>query len=168
MKKIICAILAALLALTLALAACAEAVPETEACTEAVPETEAPAEGTLEAILASFELSEEMMALGEEDLSDIYGIEAEDMVQFAAAVNSTGIKADEIVLVEAVDADAAARVQEALDNRYQAKLNELENYLPEEYAVVKACSVAVEGNYVSMIVAPNADDLVKLYSEGIQ
>ena len=152
MKKIVTAALLALLSLTLVLTACAEAADA----------------ATLEDVLASFELGEEMMSLTEEDLSDIYGIEAEDMAQFAACINSTGIKADEIVLVEAVDAEAAERVKEALDNRFQSKLNELDGYLPEEYAVASACSVEIEGNFVSMIVAPNAADLTKLYAEAIQ
>ena len=151
MKKWICiALLAVLAAMT---------------CAGTAETAEAPA--TLEAVLSEFALGEEMMPLTEEDLSDIYGIEAEDVAQFAAAVNSTGIKADEIVLVEAVDAEAAARVKEALDNRFQSKLNELDNYLPEEYAVTKACSVESEGNFVAMIVAPNAADLVKLYNDFI-
>ncbi len=154
MKKWICA---ALLAVTVLTAIACAGLAET---------SDAPA--TLEAVLDEFALGEEMMPLDEEDLSDIYGIETEDMAQFAAAVNSTGIKADEIVLVEAVDADAAARVKEALDSRFQSKLNELENYLPEEYAVTSACSVEMEGNYVSMIVAPNAAELAKLYHERIR
>ena len=155
MKKWIC--IALLTVMALAGFACA-----------GTAETAAEAGSTLEDVLASFELGEEMMTLTEEDLSDIYGIEAEDMVQFAAAVNSTGIKADEIVLVEAVDDAAATRVKEALDNRFQSKLNELDGYLPEEYAVTQACSVEMEGCFVSMIVAPNAADLVKLYNERIQ
>ena len=51
-------------------------------------------------VLKSFNLSEEgMLNLSETDMSDIYGIEAADMKQFAAAANNSGIKADEIVLV---------------------------------------------------------------------
>lgn len=119
-------------------------------------------------VLDSFALGDDMMPLVEEDLTDIYGIDAADVAQFAAAINDTGIKADEIVLVEAVDADATGRVEAALEERYQSKLNELENYLPEEYAVVKACAVEADGNYVSMIVAPNAAELVALYRAGLK
>ena len=157
MKKWICIALIAVLAL--ALTACG-----------GKKETAAPAaEVKLADVLKSFNLSEEgMLNLSETDMSDIYGIEAADMKQFAAAANNSGIKADEIVLVEAVDADAAGRVKQALDNRFQSKLNELENYLPEEYAVVKACSVEISGNFVSMIVAPNAADLVKLYNSSVK
>ena len=157
MKKWICIALIAVLAL--ALTACGG---KKEAAAPA-------AEVKLADVLKSFNLSEEgMMNLSEEDMSDIYGIEAADMKQFAAAVNNSGIKADEIVLVEAVDADAAGRVKQALENRLQSKLNELENYLPEEYAVAKACSVEAAGNFVSMIVAPNAADLVKLYNSSVK
>ena len=155
MKKWMCAALAALLVLSLS--ACGGRKADAPA-----------AEVKLADVLASFGLGDEMLSLTEEDMSDIYGIEAADMKQFAAAVNDSGIKADEIVLVEAVDGDAAKRVKEALDNRYQAKLNELENYLPEEYAVAKACGVSMTGSFVSMIVAPNAADLVKLYGASVK
>ena len=128
----------------------------------------APANVALGDVLAKFNLDGEMMSLTQDDLTDLYGIEAADVKQFAASINGSGIKADEIVLIEAVDAAAAARVKEALDARLQNKLNELENYLPEEYAVAKACSVQSAGNFVAMIVAPNAADLVKLYGESVK
>ena len=65
-------------------------------------------------------------------------------------------------------AEASARVKTALDNRYQAKLNETATYLPAENAIIKTCSVTVNDNYVAMIVAPNAADLVKLYNESFK
>ena len=40
-----------------------------------------------------------------------------------------------------------------------AKLNEMENYIPEQYAIIKECSVTVNGNFVAMIVGPNAAKL---------
>lgn len=119
-------------------------------------------------VMGKFTFDGEMMSLDAASLLDLYGIKAEDMKQFAATVNTSGIDCDEVVLVEAVNADAAARVKTALDNRYQAKLNETENYLPDEYAVIKTCSVTAEGNYVAMIVAPNAADLVKIYNESFK
>lgn len=122
----------------------------------------------LKAVLAKFTFDGEMLEMDENDMLDVYGIQAADMKQFAAAVNTSGIDCDEVVLVEAKDADTASRVKEALDKRYQAKLNETENYLPDEYAVIKTCSVVMDGNYVAMIVAPNAADLVKIYNESFK
>lgn len=138
------------------------------ACGEKEEKKEEAAPVDLPAILTSFSLNEDMMTLAEGDMLDLYGIEAADMKQFAAAVNSTGVKCDEFILVEAVDADAAARVKEALDNRYESKLNELDGYLPDEYAVAQKCAVEAKGNFVSLIVSENAADLTKIYHESVK
>ena len=152
--------IALLIALVLTLTACGGSNK-----TEPAP---APAKAvSLADVAAGFGLGEEMMNLTESDMLDMYGIEKADMKQFFGAVNSSGIKADEIVLVEATSADAAGRVKEALEKRLNNKRAETENYLPDEFAVIKECSVNVSGNFVSMIVAPNAADLVKTYNAAI-
>ena len=153
MKKIATALL--ILTLVFALAACGAKEQKTAAA-------------NLPGVYASFSTGEEMMSLSEGDLLDMYGIAAADVKQFAGGVNTTGIKCDEIVLVEAVDAAAAGRVKSALDARYQAKLNEMDGYLPDEYAIVKECSVTTSGNYVSMIVGPNAKEQTKIYEEALK
>ena len=51
----------------------------------------------------------EMMDLTENDLMPQYGIDAADCEQFAVYIDSTGLKGDEIVLLQGVDEDAAAR-----------------------------------------------------------
>lgn len=153
MKKILAFLMLAAMLLTLT--ACGGSQPKT-------------VNVNLTEIMTRFELGSEMMSLTADDMLSMYGIAAEDCKQFAASINTTGIKCDEIVLVEAVDDDAAARVMTALNNRYQAKLNETENYLPDEFAIIKTCSVTVSGNLVSMIVAPNAADLTKIYNDSLK
>lgn len=160
MKKIFAVIL--MLALVFTLTACGgkEEAP--------VQETETVKEVVLADVLAGFTFDGEMMELAASDMLDLYGIEEADMKQFAAVVNTSGIDCDEVILVEAVDADAAARVKTCLDNRYQAKLNETENYLPDEFAIIKECAVSQNGNFVAMIVAPGAEDMVKAYEGAVK
>jgi hypothetical protein len=110
----------------------------------------------------------EMMDLAKEDLMPNYGIDAADVKQFAARVDSTGIKGDEIVLVEGKDADAAKRIKEKLDARYKQKEVEMKDYLPEEYAMLEKCTVKQDGNYISMIVSPQYEDLNKIYDSAIK
>jgi len=103
-----------------------------------------------------------------EDLMPNYGIDAADVKQFAAYVDSTGIKGDEIIFLEGKDADAAKRIKEKLDARYQQKETEMKDYLPEEYAVLKKCGVNQNGNYVSMIVSPQYEELNKIYDAAVK
>ena len=104
-----------------------------------------------------------MMALSEDDLLDMFGIKMDDVKQYVALVAKTSTSADEILLFEAKDADAAARVREKVDNRYQAKLNEAKDYLPDEYDKIKACKVEASGNSISLIVSSDAEAMTKLY-----
>lgn len=103
------------------------------------------------------------MDLTKDDLNSNYGIKSEDVKQFAALADTTGIKADELVMIEGKDANAAKRIKTALDSRYQEKINANISYLPEQYAIIKKCSVRQNGNYVSMLVSPNAEKIVKIY-----
>ena len=99
---------------------------------------EAAPSADLAAVLAEFKLGDEMMTLDLDDLVNLYFF------------------------------DAAAYIKDILDARYEAKLNETENYLPDEYAIIKECSVTMDGNYVAMIVAPNAADLVDIYNASFE
>lgn len=153
MKKIITALLTAVLLFTLA--ACGGATKQADL-------------GKVMTDIKAKLTNTEMMDLAKEDLMPNYGIDAADVKQFAARVDSTGIKGDEIVLVEGKDADAAKRIKEKLDARYKQKEVEMKDYLPEEYAMLKKCTVKQDGNYISMIVSPQYEDLNKIYDSAIK
>ena len=106
-----------------------------------------------------------MIELDEGGLKSNYGIEAEDVKQYAALVDASGIKCEEVVLIEATDADAAKRVKEQLDKRFDSKLAQNKDYLPEQYAIIKKCSVEQSGNYVSMIVGEQHEELTEIYQK---
>ncbi len=110
----------------------------------------------------------EMMELSTENFMQAYGIDSADIKQSFAYVDSTGIKGDEIVFFEGKDDAATKRIKEKLDERYKQKEVEMKDYLPEEYAVLKKCSVNQNGNYVSMIVSPQYEELTKIYNAAVK
>ena len=149
MKKLLCA---ALMLAVLTLCACGATTAKTVDMTAVMP-----------VMMEYTYAKDEMLMLTEDDLLELYGIEAADVKQFAAAIGLNSLKADEIVLLEAVDAEAAKRVKEMLDNRYQSKLNETRNYLPEEFAKIEKCKVSMEGNFVSLIVVSDVEGAEAAY-----
>ena len=88
--------------------------------------------------------------------------------QCVALIAKESLNSDEVLLFEAVDDDAAKRILEKLNNRYQAKLNETKDYLPDEYTKISACKVELSGRYVSMIVSADAEELTKLYKDSFK
>ena len=108
---------------------------------------------------------DDMMTLSEGDMLDFYGIRAEDMEQFSAAITATGISAKEIVLVKATGEDAARRVREQLDKRVANRMAEFENYLPDQFDIAANHGrVSRDGVYVSLIISGELEDLSKIYS----
>jgi hypothetical protein len=157
MKKVLCCVMALCLML---LCGCATTQPEARKNVDL--------NALMGSMAADYGFGEGMLDLTQDDLLELYGIEAADVKQFAAKLTLDSIQADEVILIEAVDAQAAKRIKEKLDNRYQTKLNENRNYLPEQFAKIEKCSVTVHGNFVAMIVLENADEAAAAYEAAIK
>ena len=98
-----------------------------------------------------------------DDLSKYYNINADDVKQFAAEIDSNNDAPVEIVLVEAVDSTAAGNIETALTTRYNSIVSQYSSYTPEKLDMVKDCKVTKDGNFVSLIVADNASDILDTY-----
>lgn len=103
-----------------------------------------------------------------DELDTYYGIKSEDVKQFAAEIDSTNDAPKEIVLIEASDADAASRVEDALTSRLNSIMATYNSYSPDQVDMVKACKVTKDGNFVSLIVADKAPDMLNLYYEYVK
>lgn len=105
---------------------------------------------------------------GKDMLNRYYNIDEKDVKQFAAEKDSDPDAPLEVVLVEAVDADAAGRVEAALKDRYDSVLRTYTSYTPEKVAMVKECKVTKDGNFVSLIIADNSSNMLKTYQEKLK
>lgn len=104
-----------------------------------------------------------------DDLDAYYMISPDDVKQFAAQISTdTSAAPVEIVLVEAVDSDAADNVATALDRRLSSIVALYTSYSAEELAVVEACAVTREDNYVTMVVSENYDGIMEIVNAAIK
>ena len=97
-----------------------------------------------------------------DDLNKYYSISKEDVKSFGAEIDKSGI--DE---VEAVDADAASRIQAKLQQRYNSKKQQGASYSPEDLQIIKNCSVKTNGNIVSMIISSNAGAMEEVLNSAV-
>lgn len=103
-----------------------------------------------------------------DELNTYYSISADDVKQFSAEHDSTNDAPKEIILIEAVDADAASRVEDALTSRLNSIMATYNSYSPDQVDMVKACKVTKDGNFVTLIVADKAPDMLNVYYEYIK
>ena len=97
-------------------------------------------------------------------LLNLYGIAAADVAECAAYMTMDGVFPQEVIMIKATDADAAARVEAALNNRIAEVKTQSQNYDPENYALAQKCKVAVRDTYVTMFLSPHFDDMTALFN----
>ena len=103
-----------------------------------------------------------------EDLNKYYSVNAEDVKQFAAEINQEANAPVEIVMIEAKDSTAASNIEEALTSRYNSIIQQYAGYSAENLAMAEKCKVTKDGNFVSMIVADKASEMLNIYYEYIK
>lgn len=109
----------------------------------------------------------EMVQIPDSRRGQILGVQTEDCKQAVTAVCADSVRADEIWLIEAADADAAGRIAQLARQRIDQRSGEMENYLPDQYAVLQQAELVQEGNYVALFVSPQAAELASAFREAL-
>lgn len=107
----------------------------------------------------------EMLVMDEMMMLNFCGIEAEMCEQVAVAVCFDGLRADEVWLIEAKDADALEDLEALAKSRLERKGEESITYSPEQYEVVQKAEVLTAGNYLAVLVSPDVDALVEIWEQ---
>ena len=88
-----------------------------------------------------------------DNLNRYYRIPAEDVKQFAAELTKSASDGyTEVVLIEAVNADAAGRVKTQLESRLRSQLSDAKSYNASQVSMIEACSVKESGNFVWLVI----------------
>lgn len=101
------------------------------------------------------------MDVDAEILSSYFQVDTANVVSVYGKVPMMNVHASLYVLIEAKEGQAET-VKQQLDTFATNYEQQWERYLPEQYELVQNRKVGITGNYVYMIVAQNADELVNL------
>ena len=155
MKRIMIAVLTTVF--VFAAAACGTTTAPTDS-TAKKPVDAVDLAGVMQEMLDSVSLPD-MMTLTQDDLIDYFGLEPQWCADSAACINSNGYEKDEIVLVRAADAESAAQIRACLQTSLENAAAEMQNYLPEQYAMIQNCKVESRDLYVWLFISDKADQL---------
>lgn len=100
-------------------------------------------------------------------LKRYYEIDDSLVKQFAVEYAKDASTYCEVVLVEAVDSDAAEKIETSLQNHLQSKISESKSYSPESLAMLEACEVYKSGNFVALIIDAQAASIEDVLKEAL-
>ncbi len=92
-----------------------------------------------------------------------YDVDPADVKEFAAEVaKNSATEIDEVILIKAVDSDAAKRIAEKLELRLQSQKDLCASYSADLLAVADKCSVRTEGVLVTLIITEQYDEAIEI------
>lgn len=145
MKKMICLMLALVLALSLA--ACGGK-------TEEVKNVD------VNALYESFgQYMPDMFFPDDDTMMNFLGIDVKDCTQYKVAICAEGMRSDEVWLIQAKNASSLETLKKLAQTRIEAKKDETVSYAPDQYVVVEKAVVLTKGNYLALLISPDVDAL---------
>ena len=150
MKRLVCAVL--LIVMMLSLVACGSGAPR-----------EIDIKSVKEQIVSELSI-EGALDLASDRLLALYGIEETDILESACFVTMGGVFPDEIVMIKAVDEDAADRIEAKLNTRLDEIKVQSQSYDPENYAIAQECKVLREGTVVALFMSAKYADMEAIFN----
>lgn len=156
MKKLICALLAVMMLLSLT--ACGGGTTKTEEKNVPAPD--------MEAVFASMhaQLPSDAVAFSSEYVFDAYGVKAEDCKQQVVLSYYDGTVTAEIWMIEAVNKTALKEIKKLADARLESMQDQFQSYDQNAYALTKKAKLFTEGDCLVFFVSENVDQLMEIYN----
>lgn len=123
--------------------------------------------GVFEEIKNTVELPD-MVELNDNLLNRYYGLSTDVVADYAGGVDSSGVGQDEIALFKAADESQVSVIEQALQTRYDSKLEQQRNYNADEAAKIESCQVETNGLYVTLIISNDAAQITEIVNNSIQ
>ena len=105
----------------------------------------------------------DMLALNEEELLYMIGVEPDQYVAYAAYTASNGTSPEEILIFRASDEASKEQILETLQNRLRYKQNSAAQYLTENQGILRDGVVRADGLTVSLLVVEDITAALSVY-----
>ena len=118
----------------------------------------------MDSITSQVQMPEETMSLSSnDDLMDYLGVDGSLAKDFAF-VRDANYVGTELVIIEANDESSAQQISEQLNTRIAEDIETYQSYNADYAYLLKNSKVNINGVYVSVFIADNADEIINIYN----
>lgn len=100
-------------------------------------------------------------------ISNYYGIDAATLEEYVFSMSEDAAQAETIIIMKVKNTDDLEGLTDSLQTVVEEKKNEMENYLPEQFAIVEKSSVQTKDNYIWLVISDNADAITDIIEGGL-
>ncbi|GIQ70404.1 DUF4358 domain-containing protein [Xylanibacillus composti] len=103
-----------------------------------------------------------------EKLQKLFHIEAEKVEDFVLYTASSNVKADELAVIKAKDANEVDTLIENIQKRIDAQSVKFQGYRPEEYYLIERHVLKTKGRFILFAVSEEADRMEEVFDEALK
>lgn len=100
-------------------------------------------------------------------ISNYYGIDAAKLEEYVFSMSEDAAQAETVIIIKARSADDLAALTDSLQTVVEEKKNEMENYIPEQFAIVEKSKVQTKDTYIWLVISENADAIEDIIESGL-
>lgn len=100
-------------------------------------------------------------------ISNYYGIDAASLEEYVFSMSEDAAQAETVIILKVKNTDDVEKLADSLQTVVDEKKNEMENYIPEQFAIVEKSKVQTRENYVWLVISDNADTITDIIENGL-
>lgn len=108
------------------------------------------------------------MEMSDDFIFNYYGIDTTTLAEYSFIASEEATSAETVIIVKVADASQTDTIKGQLQSILDEKASEMQDYLPEEYEIVKKASVTVKGDYVYLVISNSADAIQAILDKYIK
>ena len=101
-------------------------------------------------------------------INALYGIDPSDMKQCTGFSVMAGTFPHEVVMIEAANDSAAAKIEAAFDSKIDTFTQQSKNYDAANYALAQKCKVQKHGRFYALFLSPDYDAIMTVYKKYVK
>lgn len=105
--------------------------------------------------------------MDDEFISNYYGIDVSALEEYVFSISEDAAQAETVIIMKVQDAGSLEAMADCLQTVADEKKNEMENYIPEQFAIVEKSKVVTRDNYVWLVISENADAITDIIESGL-
>lgn len=86
-----------------------------------------------------------------------YGIDVSTLEEYVFSMSEDAAQAETVIIIKVENTDDLEAITDCLQTLIDDKKMEMENYLPEQFAIVEKSRVQTKDNYIWLVISDNAD-----------
>lgn len=105
--------------------------------------------------------------MDEDFISNYYGIDTASLEEYVFSMSEDAAQAETIIILKVKNTDDLTGLTESLQTVVDEKKNEMENYIPEQFAIVEKSKVQTKDHYIWLVISDNADTITDIIESGL-